>query len=99
MFYKFEYLAFKCILYLICFFLLFLVYLKMFRDFLKNDPKIPFLSYHSMTLCNNLTVIYGGIISNDNINGDLIFLKSTGKTFTIASYEKNKTGNIYYLIK
>ncbi len=63
----------------------------MMRNFLKGDPKIAFLSFHTMTMCNNLIVIYGGLISNDNINGDLIFLRLSGKTLTVVSYEKNKS--------
>lgn len=59
---------------------------------MKNDPKKPYLSYHTMTLCNNIIVIYGGLISNDNISGDIVFLKYSGKSFTVASYEKNKSG-------
>ena len=71
----------------------------MIRDFLKNDPKIPYLAFHTMTECNNLYVIYGGLISNDNISGDLLFMKSTGRTFTVAAYEKNKTGKTLIKIK
>ena len=61
----------------------------MICDFLNNVmTKIPTLAFHTMTLCENVIVIYGGI-NRDKIMGDVHILKFDGLHVATASYEKN----------
>jgi hypothetical protein len=64
----------------------------MIRDLIQNDQhKLPNLAFHSMNLCEDFIVIYGGMSSADKVSGDLIFLKMNKDKFMIASYENNKS--------
>ncbi len=64
----------------------------MIRSFLKDaKDKIPPLAFHTMTDCDGLITIYGGMTGKDEIQGDVYFLKQGSKTFIHASYEKNET--------
>ena len=62
----------------------------MICDFLNNVmTKIPTLSFHSMTLCNTVIVIYGGLTAGDKMVGDVHILKYDAIMLATASYEKN----------
>lgn len=66
--------------------------LTMMRNLVLNEHnKVPPSAFHTMTLCDEYIVIYGGVSTNERILGDLIFLKMNRDKFLIASYENNKT--------
>jgi hypothetical protein len=63
----------------------------MIRDLIQGDlNKMPTLAFHTMNLCEDFIVIYGGMSSADRISGDLIFLKLSKDKFMIASYDNNR---------
>ena len=63
----------------------------MIRNFIQIDSqKVPSLAFHTMTLCEENIVIYGGMNGVERIFGDLIFLKFHKDKFLVASYENNK---------
>ncbi len=62
----------------------------MLSDFFNNVlTKIPYLAFQTMTQCNNIIIIYGGLTTTDKINGDVNILKLDGISIATASYEKN----------
>jgi len=62
----------------------------MLRDYLnENLAKIPSLVYHSMNLCDNFIVVYGGKSSINEFSGDLYILKTSKNKFVCANYSDN----------
>ena len=63
----------------------------MFNNYLTLfQSKVPPLAFHSMTLCKDTIYIYGGITTNNKINGDLLFLNAFSNKFVNARYEANQ---------
>jgi hypothetical protein len=63
----------------------------MLRNFLKDSKeKTPPLAFHTMTMCENVICIYGGMTAKDEVSGDVYFIKLNGKNIIKAEYEKNK---------
>jgi hypothetical protein len=63
----------------------------MIRTITQADHnKVPELAFHSMNLCEDFLVIYGGMKSSDKISGDLILLKKNKSKFLLASYDSNR---------
>jgi hypothetical protein len=64
----------------------------MIRNLVQADHnKLPCLAFHTMNLCDDFIVIYGGVTESDKVLGDLIFLRPNKAKFLLASYENNKS--------
>jgi hypothetical protein len=63
----------------------------MLKDLLSSERKtIPQLAFHTMTLCDKIITIYGGMSEKNKISGDVYFLKLQNKSFIKSELSKNK---------
>jgi hypothetical protein len=63
----------------------------MLKDLLNSERNtIPQLAFHTMTLCDKIITIYGGLSDKDKFNGDVYFLKLQSKSFIKSEWSKNK---------
>lgn len=66
----------------------------MIKEFIKkNEITLPALSYHTASLCNNIIIIFGGLLDKDKINSDIFILKKNAKNFTKISKNLNFSQN------
>ena len=66
----------------------------MFNNYLTLfQSKVPPLAFHSMTLCKDTIYIYGGITTNNKINGDLEFDFKISEDFATNLFENEMFNN------
>jgi hypothetical protein len=69
----------------------------MIKDLFKDDiEKVPIAAFHTLTLCDSIIAIYGGMTEKDTISGDINFIKVGGKNIVNCAYEKNKTSKFFF---
>ncbi len=69
----------------------------MLKDLLKNEGEnVPALAFHTMTLCDKIITIYGGLTAKDKFSGDIYFLKLTSKGFIKSEWALNKASKLIY---
>jgi len=73
--------------------------IKYYADRDNLHTELPKLSYHSLNFCNDKIVIYGGLSSKNEINGNFYIIDiHRNKLHNLKYNHKNKTGNIFFLI-